>query len=287
MHDDHAGVGAGGAQLFVVIGAQRSGTNILREILNTNENIGMLGEVFSPSAAPAHWENFCRALPAGRVRAVSVGEAETLLDQYFDFVLYRVRNHWEGNKKARSRAIGVDIKYNQLRQIVPSGWHSTAPFILCYLRSRNAILIHATRNVIHCAISVLIASEREFWHNYNGAVIDRTYHIDAEECLAHARTILHHRDAFTKFASGCTVVDSRYECLMEDLERAGFGEEIPDGPGPLMSIASALGSPFRFSHDRRLQRAINVPYSRLISNYEVLIRRLIDSEFSSLSTTLA
>ncbi len=38
-----------GAHLFVVIGAQRTGTNILREILNTNEHIAMLGEVLSPS----------------------------------------------------------------------------------------------------------------------------------------------------------------------------------------------------------------------------------------------
>ena len=46
-------------QLFVVIGTQRTGTNILRETLNTNEEIAMLGEVLTPSPAPAHWDNFC------------------------------------------------------------------------------------------------------------------------------------------------------------------------------------------------------------------------------------
>ena len=38
--------------LFVVIGAQRTGTNILREILNSNQQIAMLGEVLA--ASPAH-----------------------------------------------------------------------------------------------------------------------------------------------------------------------------------------------------------------------------------------
>ena len=99
----------------MVIGAQRTGTNILREILNTNEQIAMLGEVLSPSPAPAHWDNFCRGLPARSTPPESFGEAESLLDRYFEFVRYRIRNHWEGNKKSRSHAFGVDIKYNQLQ----------------------------------------------------------------------------------------------------------------------------------------------------------------------------
>src|SRR5277367_3132382 len=101
-----------GIQLFVVIGAQRTGTNILREILNTNDKIAMLGEILSPSPAPAHWENFCRGLSVQTAFPASVGEAETLLDQYFDFVRYRIRNHWKDNKKRNSHAFGLDIKYN-------------------------------------------------------------------------------------------------------------------------------------------------------------------------------
>jgi hypothetical protein len=105
--------------LFVVIGAQRTGTNLLREILNTNEQIAMLGEVLMPSPAPAHWNNFCRKLPV-RHLPTTYGEAESLLDQYFEFVEYRIRNHWEGNKKSDSHAFGVDIKYNQLTGIAPA-----------------------------------------------------------------------------------------------------------------------------------------------------------------------
>lgn len=275
------------AHLFVVIGAQRTGTNILREILNTNEQIAMLGEVLSPSPAPAHWENFCRALPVGSLPPASFGGTQSLLDQYFDFVRYRIRNHWEGNKKSRSHAFGVDIKYNQLTRIAPADWDSTSsPFLLGYLRSRGAILIHTTRNVIHSAISTLIAAERKVWHNYDGAMIDRSYHVDVEECLAYARTILRNRAGFLNAAYGCKIVNCRYQELVDDIRRADSGEEIPAGAGPLRDIAAALGAPFTFRYDRRLQRAINIPYSRLLSNYDALVKRIRNSELSQLASTL-
>ena len=111
-----------------MIGAQRTGTNILREILNTNEQIAMLGEVLSPSPAPAHWDNFCRTLANGSIPPATSARPNRCWIEYFEFVEYRIRNHWEGNKKNCSRAIGIDIKYNQLRRIAPSDWSATRPF---------------------------------------------------------------------------------------------------------------------------------------------------------------
>ena len=192
----------------------------------------MLGEVLTPSPAPAHWDNFCRALPVRTVHPASVGEAEALLDRYFEFVQYRIRNHWEGNQKNRSHAIGVDIKYNQLRRHSACKLEFFSPAIHSRLSAiSRGYMIHTTRNVIHCAISTLIASQRNVWHNYDGAVIDRSYHLDVEECLAYARTILKHREAFIEAASGCKVVNCSYESLIEDIARAGSKEEIPEAPG--------------------------------------------------------
>lgn len=286
MSDGDTDFSVAGRHLFVVIGAQRTGTNILREILNTNEQIAMLGEVLSPSPAPAHWDNFCRTLANGSIPPASFSEAESLLDQYFEFVEYRIRNHWEGNKKNCSRAIGVDIKYNQLRRIAPSDWSATHPFILSYLRSRGAILIHTTRNAVHCAISTLIASQRNLWHNYDGAVIDRVYEIDVAECLTHARSIVQEHDTFLRSADGCRIVNCCYESLIDDLGRTGSANTIPEGPGPLRDIAAALDVSFGFRDDGRLQKAINVPYRRLLTNYDALLRRLENSEFSALVPTL-
>jgi LPS sulfotransferase NodH len=277
----------GGTQLFVVIGAQRTGTNLLREILNTHDKIAMLGEVLSPSDAPAHWDNFCRNLPPRAIHPTSVGQVAALLDQYFAFVRYRIRNHWEDNKKSSCAAFGVDIKYNQLRAITPLDWDSSHPFILSYLRSRRAILIHTTRNVLHSAISASIASKRGLWHNYDGVAIEGSYHIDVAECLVYAKSIIRERDAFIVSAGGSTIVDCRYEDLIADLAGAEPGEEIRDKLGPLKNIASALGCPFRFRRQERLQKAIKVPYSTLIVNYDFFVQRLKESEFSSLLPTLA
>ena len=282
-----ADTSARGVHLFVVIGAQRTGTNILRETLNTNEQIAMLGEVLTPSPAPAHWHNFRRSQPARSVLPATRSETDSLLDKYFEFVQYRIRNHWEGNKKSRSHAFGVDIKYNQLRDIAPANWSTSSPaFILGYLRSRGATIVHTTRNVIHCAISTVIAAHRNVWHNYDGAVIDRSYHLDIQECLELARTIVKHRDAFLEAASGCKIVNCSYESLIEDIARAGSREEIPAAPGPLWDIAQALEASFTFRYDGRLQKAINIPYSRLLSNYDALVSQLKYSEFSNLVLTL-
>src|SRR5260370_7646701 len=116
----------GGTRRFVVIGAQRTGINILREILNTNDEIAMLGEVFSPSGAPAHWENFLR-LRRSRFPPANAADAEALLDEYFEFVEYRIRHHWAGNAKSKCRAVGIDIKYDQFPPGPPPHPHSTAP----------------------------------------------------------------------------------------------------------------------------------------------------------------
>lgn len=273
---------------FAVIGAQRTGTNLLREILNTNERIAMLGEVLMPSSALAHWDNFCRNLPVRSAMPATRGEAESLLDRYFNFIEYRIRNHWEGKKKSCIYTFGVDIKYNQLNHIAPADWNSTSssPFILCYLQSRGVTLIHTTRNVIHSAISTLVALRRHFWHNYDGAVIQHGYYIDVEECLALARTILQQRTLLLNMISGCKVVNCRYESLVNDIKRSGSKLKIPEGPGSLRDIAAALRVPFRFCYDRRLQKAINVPYSRLLANYDAFVRRLRDSEFSKFASTL-
>ncbi len=272
---------------FVVIGARRTGTNLLREILNTNDEIAMLGEVFSPSPAPAHWDNFLNLQTSSKFPPANSADAAALVDEYFEFVEYRIRNHWQDNKKTASRALGLDIKYDQLRQLAPPDSTPTAPpFLLVYFRSRRTILIHITRkDVIKCAISEMIAQQRNVWHNYSGAAIDRDYYIDVQDCLSRARRIVRQRDDFDRLASGCLVVEMIYEELADAAAGASAGRIAGDAR-PLWDIAKALGVPFRFSYDGRLRRAIDVPYSGLISNHAEVRRAVKDSEFSQFAATL-
>jgi LPS sulfotransferase NodH len=277
-----------GVIFFVVVGAQRTGTNLLREVLNTNPQIAMLGEVLSPSSAPAHWENFLRSRADAIFPAQGPVEMEALLDRYFQFVLYRIRNHWADGQKSQCRAVGVDIKYNQLRRLAPLDWDpANAPFLLKYLQARGAVFIHATRdNVIHCAISAMIAAQRNFWHNYEGAIIDRRFAIDIDACLESAQVIVGSRAAFADAVKNCHAVECGYEELVAQIALAGSDGIIPESRGPLASISRALGVGFDFRYDGRLQKAINVPYSQLLLNQKALEQAIRQSEFSRFAESL-
>jgi LPS sulfotransferase NodH len=274
-------------QWFIVIGARRTGTNILREVLNTNLQVAMLGEVFTPSSAPAHWDNFVALRPDCRFPPSDSAEASSLMDEYFKFVESRIRKHWDAKAKAASRALGFDIKYDQLRHVTPGGEPRSGPhFLLGYFKQNRMLLIHTIRkNVIKCSISEMIAQQRNLWHNYGGAKIDRTYTIDPDDCLGRARLILRSLIEFQALSQGCRVIKAEYEELAEAIAGARDGQIAENAP-PLKDIAQALRVPFRFSYDGRLKRAIDVPYSRLISNVAELRRAVADSEFSQFASSL-
>jgi LPS sulfotransferase NodH len=274
-------------QWFVVVGARRTGTNILREILNTNPEVAMLGEVFTPSQAPAHWVNFVSAQNLRGLHPITTANAISLVDDYFQFVEYRIRNHWSGDRKAASHRLGFDIKYDQLWQITPSDQPSASPpFLLSYFKLHQVLLIHTIReNVIKCAISEMIAQQRNLWHNYDSVRIDRWYYLDSSDCLNRARLIVKRRAEFERLGEGCDVLRAYYEQLAHAIAGARRGQMAEDA-APLKDIARALRVPFRFSYDGRLRRAIDRPYSSIISNHAELRRAVADSEFSQFAPTL-
>jgi hypothetical protein len=312
-----------GIKVFVVTGTQNTGTDLLRQILNTNEGIAMVAEILTPCPPPGqgipdrvtvstnldhpfecagtgalesrpglnyrgHWGNFLRQLPPGRFPAANAADAELLVDQYFKFLLDQIRYHWAQADKSGCRAIGVEIKYNYLGQLAPMNWDaSAAPFILDYLRSRGVTLIHATRkNLIRCALSAMIIPQMKIPRHEQDTVIDRGYAVDIEKCLAYARRIAQERDTFLKLAKDFTIIECCDEDLTRDIARSNAEGKIADGPGPLREIARAFGVPFSFRHDGRLGQLVNVPYSRWLSNWDALVRTVEQSEFSAFVTTL-
>ncbi|HXY02501.1 MAG TPA: sulfotransferase [Terriglobales bacterium] len=277
------------ATFFVVVGAQRTGTNLLREILNTNPGIAMLGEIFTPSSAPAHWDNFVATLPHSERSPATAHEVRQTLDRYLNFVNYRVRNFWIDGDKSGARAIGVDIKYNQLRSVAPSNWQCTAiPYLVDYLETARAVFVHVVRrNLIHCAISAMIAEQRNIWHNYQGVPIDRSFTIDPSACIDLARSITRDRDGFARCSTDAFVVECCYEDLVSSIERAGTKSLITFDEGPLPLISRALGVEFQFRYDGGLRKAINIPYPRLIANHRDLVAAVTHSEFAAFAPTLA
>lgn len=246
----------------------------------------MLGEVFTPHPAPAHWANFLDRTNH-RFPPPTSADAASLLDEYFRFVEYRIRNYWHGNIKALSSALGLDIKYDQLWEVTPDDRPPTsAPFLLVYFKKHQALLIHMNRkDVIKCAISEIIAQQRNLWHNYDGATIGRAYYVNPNDCINRARRIEQRRTEFERLSKGCRVIDANYEQLAAAIADAAAGQ-IAEEADPLRDIARALRVPSRFSYDGRLRRAIGVPYSILISNHAELRRAVADSEFSGYAPAL-
>ena len=140
--------------------------------------------------------------------------------------------------------------------------------------------------MIHCAISALVAQERKLWHNYEGVAVDNRFTVDPELCLGYARAIARDRRSFLESVAGCKVVEVSYEDLTEEIAGAASGAELPEQPGPLRNIVRALEVPFAFRWSGRLHKAINVPYSELLSNLDVLSAAVKHSEFSALAPTL-
>jgi len=273
--------------LFVVVAARRTGTNLLRELLNTNPSLAMLGEVLTPSSAPGHFANFLRTLGNEGLANADTQSTSTLLDKYFSYIEYRIRNFWIDGNKPLLRAIGVDIKYDQLLDISPANYVNESPFIIEYLRQRNALIVHTVRNnIIHSAISDLIARQRNLWHNHDGKIIDESYHIEPRLCLSRAREIVDQRAAFERTTNGCRLVECRYEDLVQSISEVAPGAKLLNRCTALGHITEALCVPFEFRDLGRLHKAINIPYRQLIANFDELAEAVRLSEFACLAQSL-
>jgi LPS sulfotransferase NodH len=274
-------------RLFFVIGVQRTGTTLLREVLNRNPQVMMMAEVLLPYPDSCHWEHFAATLPADFRQPADEAAGFALLDRYFSYLHAEMTIRWSAPGKAAARAYGVDIKLDQLDVIRPDGWPDTAsPFLLHYAMRRGVVLINTVRrNVIHCAISYQIGTQKSFWHNYDNRPFGDPVPLDFRECLNGARTILRQQRAFEETTAGYPVERCDYEDLAAAVDAAPGGD-LSRNPGPLRGIAGALGVDCAFHFDGRLHRAINRPYRDIISNHTAVVEALKATEFAAFAETL-
>src|SRR5262245_13872111 len=106
---------------FALIACQRTGTHLLREIVNSNPDIALVPEPFSVCPEAIYWHNFVRTLPDGDYPPQYPADAIALMDKYLLRLREDVAENDEryGGPKRASTAIGLDIKYNQLRCFGP------------------------------------------------------------------------------------------------------------------------------------------------------------------------
>jgi hypothetical protein len=276
--------------LFALVACQRSGSHLLREILNSNPAIALLSEPFSRDPEPANWHNFAATLPPHEYPPPLPADAAALLDRYVDLIQRDVDDNsdWYGGRKSSRRMIGLDVKYNQLRSIGPMYLDLRAePFLLDYFRLRGFRIVHLIRaNLLQAAISAVISNARRVWQNYDGGVIDGRYQISPFELIGYMRWMKAEREEFMRLAADLPVHVCVFEDLVEDLRRVDAEGVFPANTQTLRPLAAFLGVKNKFRHGGKIHKVINRPYADIIDNYDELVRAVERSEFCEFAGTL-
>lgn len=270
----------GPAGFFVLVGSQRSGTNFVREVLNTHPKLHVHGEVMWPSPHPAVWHNFLRTCSYRSQPAVLDADANQLLD---DYLVHLSEDTRRGNPmKADSLSmIGVDIKYNQMRTAGPLIQDLNAPpFLFGYLRDRRIPLLHVfRRNLLHQALSLVIAESRGIYHNYGGRSFEGDLFVEPSRVVERCYWIAEQRALFRQMSSGTELHDLAYEDLADLCDASEMDVPLDGGSAVVVGLSKFLGVDPDFRRPKSISKVINRPFRKILSNYEALKRAILVSEF--------
>ncbi len=276
-----------GTNFFILVGSQRSGTNFLRELLNTNDQTVVQGEVLMPYPHPAQWPNYLRTMVSRALPPITTADGFALLDDYLIFLREDVRRGWP-SKATELRSVGIDIKYNQLRFIAPVLRDlREGPFLLEYLRTRKIPILHMVRtNVVHQALSIAIAERRNVYHNYGGKASSAKVELDVDLMLSYAQWASEETEIFRRATAGISCLEVRYEDIAEECRRAA-----PDGR---LRVESRLLDELRlflrvvndWKRPTSLAKVIDRPYVDVISNYKQVVEGVKNSPFAKFADSI-
>jgi hypothetical protein len=193
-----------------------------------------------------------------------------------------------GGPKRQNSAIGLDVKYNQLKSAAPAYCDlRLRPFLLEYFHDRKIRIIHLVRrNVVQVAISAIIANMRKVWQNYDGASVGGPYRIPPQDLLNFANWITEEREAFERVASGLEVHTCYYEDIVSDLQSVGWFKRFRQNTAALSQIAEFLDVPNQFRDYGYIRKVINRPYRELLANYDELVSAIQFSPYSEFIPSL-
>lgn len=265
---------------FVLIGSQRSGTNFLREVLNTHPKLHVHGEVMWPSPHPSVWHNFLRANSYRAHPAVVDADANQVLD---DYLVHLAEDTRRGNpmKADTVSNIGIDIKYNQMRVPGPLTQDLQAPpFLFGYLKKRGIPLLHVfRRNLLHQALSLVIAEDRGIYHNYGSQHFKGNVVVEPARVVDRCYWIAEQRALFRQMSSGSEVHDIAYEDLAEVCDQDASELQLDATAAVVLGLADFLKVEVDFRRPKTISKVINRPFRQVLSNYGELKRAILVSEF--------
>lgn len=274
---------------FAVVAAQRSGTHLLREVINSNPRVALLAEPFSRYPQSVYWNNYVRTLPESQFPPGVPAEAMPQIDDYFELIHRDVDEHddWYGGPKLPDRLVGLDVKYNQLRCVRPLYDDlRSRPVLIEYFAARRTPIVHLVRkNLVHAALSIIISNRREVWQLYEGPEVQGAFNIPLAELFESMQWVVAERKEFLRLSTDLRIHTCTYEDLVAEIANVDAEGQIREG-SVLGGIAKFLGVEPKFRFHARIKKVLNRPYSELIDNYKDVVTAVRKSEFSEFAKTL-
>jgi LPS sulfotransferase NodH len=275
---------------FAIIACQRSGTHLLREILNSNPRVAVVEEPMTPNEEPDTWHEFLELLPPEKAVYLDVVEAAKLFDQYMQFVSGCIRRDCReyGGPKQSPVSIGLDIKYNQLRCVNPMYVDlRMRPFLLDYFQQHNFRIVHLVRkNLLQQSISLVLSNLRRVWRNEDREMLPGSFHLPVDEVIGYMYWVRDERAEIERLMRDLDVCPCAYEDIVDDLRGANRRGNIPQKSKAIQNIAEFLQVPNRFHQRDCLPKVINRPYCEIIANYAEIVSAVRESEFAEFTDTI-
>lgn len=185
---------------FIITCAPRTGSTMLRMMLNSHPEVVCLGEVFSLAKEPNLGKKYHQQI-SKTPSELSKILAEEPVKFLYDFVLGR----------SDCKAIGVKIKYKQLESEFPDVFQAVLndPSILIIHLSRTNLLKRYVSNYI-AARAIAPALIRNFEEKPGQVKIS----IDPEDCLKDILLTKDTENRFRKFLNNKKVFEIAYEDLL-------------------------------------------------------------------------
>jgi LPS sulfotransferase NodH len=264
-------------QFFVIIGTQRTGSTVLREVLNSNTELAVAGEIFD--GGPESFDAYL--VKQGLGRPTGYPDAERQIVEFLGAV--------NAERPAAAKVFGCDIKYCHIRAVAPSSEPLCAlPALLQFIRLSGVRVIHLVReNVLQSALSELIAETRAVWHHTGDEQIERRIKIDCRKLIQYMQVKRADRQIFSSVMEGHgRMVTCDYDRFVSGIAMTDADGNLTGEHNPLFELADFLGVERRFKAPRHLKKIVQKNYAELIENYDEVRKIVRRTEFVTYLETI-